>query len=142
MRFLSALIDLSRVKTLSLEYIDSTNAFHLGILVKHMSNLRTIHITGHHPYYYHQTGDYFRDFCSSLTDRVKHLSLSTDNPHDLVRLRDCIRHRSSVKFQFLGYNAPAADMQLEWLNAEKGYYTCRLGQSSLCLWLDKVKKDQ
>lgn len=107
-----------------------------------MPNLRSIHISGRHLYYHYETSDYLREFCSSLTDQVKHLSLLINNPSDMFRLRESIRHRSSVKFHFVNYDASSADMQIEWLNAETGYYTCRLGQSSLCLWLDKVKKDQ
>ena len=128
------------MKKLALESISYAHIFHLNALVKLMPHLKSIQINGHR--YYYGSGSIPREFCSALPDHVKHLSFSIQNPYDMHQLRDSIRRWSSVNFQFVNYHASPVEMQLDWLNAETGYYACRLGQSSLSLWLDKVEQVQ
>ena len=102
LRFISALLNLSEIKTLIIENFTSSSFGFLSKLVKDMNNLRSVKVDGY--YYYHNNATSIFDFGISLEKHVKHLTFPVRMLDEMFVLQPRFRSLSSIKFEFINYD--------------------------------------
>ncbi len=76
------------------------------------------------------------EICSAVHGHLKHLTISVSTINQMYMVLRQLKYRSSIKFEYTNTHRTASELHLAWFTGERGYYTYRLNNSSLCMWFD------
>ena len=141
LRFLSTVIDLSRVLKLRLNVRGFSSGSYLAlttqldVLLKLACNVCFLELWLHEDYM-PLTDDSMR-ICNIIHSRIRHVTLTVSSIDQMLMFRRHLRHLSSVRFRLTNADCSTETMYHVWSERQRGSYTYQLGGSSLRLWLDR-----
>lgn len=143
-RFLSSILDLSKISRLSLsvnffpEYLSKTVS-NITILFSHTSNLRSLLL------YDYWTPENctkrLNTICSLMTTNIKHLQIRVKDLNDIKYILEEVDHLTSVTFEYaqmLTINREEFLQSLDYLDRYSSIWNC---QNVLHVWLGSKKRN-
>lgn len=145
LRYISNLIDLSKIEKLTLTIgdsfpVSSESVLNIKKLFQLIKKNHSLKLSLASRFNISINDFYFTSICPIIPNHVKHLTIQISKTNQMRTVIEQMKYCSSIRFEYTYYSDQSSQIHMDWLARENNNHSYRMEQTSLSLWLNNHTK--